>query len=220
MIRAITARRLIVSAVLALALFACNAGTALAGLADSPWPMFQGNVGHTGRSPYAGPRDPVLKWSFRVQGMPGSPAIGSDGTVYLPTGMLNEDTNGYLYAIAPNGVEKWRFQFAGLPSSTAPAIASDGTIYVHMNGDEGNIAAVEKLYALRPDGSLKWVFKPNGDLASYTSYVQSSPAIGSDGTIYVGSMNTGLFAINPDGTRQVGGISITIEHQLFARSRL
>lgn len=194
------AQRVIVSAALFLALFAGNAGTALAGLAGSPWPMFQGDQRHSGRSLFTGPRNPVLKWSFHVQGTPGSPVIGSDGTIYLPTGMLNEDTSGYLYAIAPGGTERWRYQFAGLPSSTAPAIASDGTIYVHMNGDEGNIAAVEKLYALNPDGSLRWVFRPNGDLASFASSVQSSPVIGPDGTIYVGSMNTSLCAVNPDGT--------------------
>ena len=144
--------------------------------------------------------------------MPGSPAIGSDGTIYLPTGMLNNDTTGYLYAINPDGTQKWRYQFAGLPSSTAPAIAADGTIYVHMNGDEGNIAAIEKLYAINPDGSLKWVFKPNGDLGMFTSYVQSSPAIGPDGTIYVGSMNT-FFAINPDGTMK-WQVSPSVHHHV------
>ena len=43
-----------------------------------------------------------------------------------------------------------------------------------MNGDEGNIAAIEKLYASTPM-VLKWVFKPNGDLGMFTSYIQSSP---------------------------------------------
>ena len=34
------------------------------------------------------------------------------------------------------------------------------------------------------------------------SYINSSPAIGADGTIYVGSMDNYLYAINPDGTQQ------------------
>jgi outer membrane protein assembly factor BamB len=49
------------------------------------------------------------------------------------------------------------------------------------------------LYAINPDGTLKWRY------GTY-SYVHSSPAIGSDGTIYVGSWDNYLYAINPNGT--------------------
>jgi len=40
---------------------------------------------------------------------------------------------------------------------------------------------------------IKWIFKSNNKILS-------SPAIGSDGTIYVGSYDNYLYAINPDGT--------------------
>jgi len=43
------------------------------------------------------------------------------------------------------------------------------------------------------DGSLKWKYQTGGP-------VKSSPAIGSDGTIYVGSDDGSLYAINPDGS--------------------
>lgn len=49
------------------------------------------------------------------------------------------------------------------------------------------------LYAINPNGTLKWRF-----LTGW--YVQSSPAVGSDGTIYVGSDDGYLYAINPDGS--------------------
>jgi len=49
------------------------------------------------------------------------------------------------------------------------------------------------LYALNPDGTLKWKFG-TGD------WVLSSPAIAPDGTIYVGSEDYYLYALNPDGT--------------------
>lgn len=42
-------------------------------------------------------------------------------------------------------------------------------------------------------GTLKWKFKTDG-------LVKSSPAIGKDGTIYVGSEDKYVYAINPDGT--------------------
>jgi outer membrane protein assembly factor BamB len=46
------------------------------------------------------------------------------------------------------------------------------------------------LYAINPDGSLKWSYT-TGDL------VQSSPAIGADGTVYVGSWDGNLYAFGP-----------------------
>ena len=41
----------------------------------------------------------------------------------------------------------------------------------------------------------KWAFK-TGDWGA------SSPSIGTDGTIYVGSYDNNLYAINPDGSRK------------------
>jgi outer membrane protein assembly factor BamB len=41
--------------------------------------------------------------------------------------------------------------------------------------------------------NLKWMYKTDGS-------IDSSPSIGSDGTIYVGSTDNNLYAFNPDGT--------------------
>ena len=46
-----------------------------------------------------------------------------------------------------------------------------------------------------PNGTLKWAYTTGGN-------VGSSPAIASDGTIYVGSWDGKLYAIHPDGTLQ------------------
>jgi outer membrane protein assembly factor BamB len=52
----------------------------------------------------------------------------------------------------------------------------------------------DKLYALNPDdGTEQWAYETGGP-------VQSSPAVDSDGTIYVGSDDNKLHAVNPDGT--------------------
>ena len=75
------------------------------GLAESPWPMFQHDAQHTGRSPFVGPETNVLKWSFATGGAFGnlsSTAIGLDGTIYA--GSQDEK----LYAINPDGSLKWR----------------------------------------------------------------------------------------------------------------
>ncbi|MFN8469698.1 MAG: PQQ-binding-like beta-propeller repeat protein [Caldilineaceae bacterium] len=164
------------------------------------WQMFQHDPQHTGRSLQVGPQNPAVLWSFPTDGVPGSPAVSGDGTIYLPVGLLNTDTTGALYAIHPDGSQKWKLPLGILPSSTAPAIGADGTIYLHGNGDEANVLAVEKLIAITPGGVISWTFEFNGGGPSLTSHVQSSPTIGADGTIYVGSPDTNLYAIAPDGT--------------------
>ena len=69
----------------------------------------------------------------------------------------------------------------------SPAISVSGDIYVFSNDN--------KLYAIKPDGALRWVFQI--DLI----WGRSSPVIGLDGTIYVGA-GSKLFAINPDGSKK------------------
>lgn len=98
-----------------------------------------------------------------------SPAIGSDGTIYVGT------YDRKLEAVTATGDSAWSFAlpsagFTGIYSS--PAIGSDGTIY--FGGEDGT------LYALNPDGTTKWTFDTG-------TSIYSSPAIGSDGTVYFGS---------------------------------
>ena len=70
---------------------------------------------------------------------------------------------------------------------SSPAIGTEGTLYVGSKD--------KKVYAINPDGSLKWSFLTGDD-------VDSSPAIGTEGTIYVGSYDEKVYAINPDGTQK------------------
>ena len=64
-----------------------------------------------------------LIWKFETGGQTySSPAIGSDGTIYVGS----YDNN--LYAINPDGSKKWAFETGNIISS--PAIGSDGTVYV------------------------------------------------------------------------------------------
>jgi len=130
----------------------------------------------------------TLRWRFKTgDEIHGHPSIADDGTIYIGS---NDE---YLYAIYPNnGTEKWRFGTTwGLYGN--PSIANDGTIYV----------GTDKLYAIYPNGALRWsfIFGNDGWIAS------SSPAISSEGTIYIGT-NIGnmaggdIVAVNPDGTER------------------
>jgi hypothetical protein len=56
-----------------------------------------------------------------------SPAIGSDGTIYLGDG--GDDK---VYVINPNNTLKWEYK-TNYPIFSSPAIGSDGTIYIGSN---------------------------------------------------------------------------------------
>jgi outer membrane protein assembly factor BamB len=137
---------------------------------------------------YALNPDGTLKWRFKTDHyIKGPSSIANDGTVYIGS---HDD---YLYALYPdNGTMKWKCK-VGVGTETNPSIAEDGTIYV----------GYDKLYAIYPDGTIKWSFELGEDRVIF----QSSPAISSDGTIYVGT-NIGevdggeIIAVNPDGSEK------------------
>jgi len=151
-------------------------------LADSTWPMFRHDLKNTGRSSLNGPRIPVLKWKFRIgNSIFSSPAIGEDEIIYIGSAAGSEGKDS-LFAINSDGTLLWKFITEDLVFS--PTFAKDGVI-IFGSGDY--------LYSINSDGTLQWKFKVD----DWTGI--SSPAIGSDGTIYVGSEDHQLYAINPDG---------------------
>lgn len=100
-----------------------------------------------------------------------NPSIGPDGTIYV----------GYdrLYAVYPNGTERWAFNLGNLRTIvwSSPAVSADGIIYVGTNIGED---AGGEILAVNPNGTERWREK------IATARVDSSPAIGEDGTIYIG----------------------------------
>ena len=77
-----------------------------------------------------------MKWKFSTEGpVRSSPAIGSDGVVYVGS------NDGNLYAInSSNGEKLWATKTGGEIISS-PVIAADGTVYVGSNDG--------KLYAIK-----------------------------------------------------------------------
>ena len=131
-----------------------------------------------------GGQEPSLIFKFQTNDVIklSSPAIGSDGTIYIGSTDFN------LYAVNPDGYEKWRYELDG-GIWASPVIGEDGTIYIGSVG--GNF------YAINPDGNLKWRKKSEDSIIS-------SAAIGSDGTVYYGTGNGWFNAFNPDGTQRWG----------------
>ncbi len=134
----------------------------------------------------------TLKWKYDPQvdqmWLQSSPAIGSDGTIYIGGYFRNQ----HLLAINPNGTLKWKYNIGGDVST--PAIAADGTIYVGVKGPSG-----ENCYALalNPNGTLKWTSAECG----WSGFNPPAAAIGAYGTIYLGSCGDcgNLYALSPEG---------------------
>jgi outer membrane protein assembly factor BamB len=125
-------------------------------------------------------------WQFDNPGgaVKSSPAVDpGNGTIYVGS------NDNKLYAINPNGTQKWAFTTGGDVLSS-PAVGSDGTIYVGSNDN--------RVYAIDPGGTEKWQFVTGGD-------VRSSPAIASDGTIYIGSNDGFMYALDPTTGAQKPG---------------
>ncbi len=81
--------------------------------------------------------------------------------------------------------KKWEFQVrnSSFRAWFQPVIGSDGTIYAGSDDT--------KLYAIKPDGTLKWTFTTAGN-------IQGCPSIGRNGVLYVASGDC-LFAIDNNG---------------------
>ncbi len=111
-------------------------------------------------------------------------SIGPNGSIYLGTttwdGSYQPLNQGKLYAFNPeDGSLDWSYDTGDL--RTQPLVDADGTIYVGTNGDA---AADIKLYAINPDGSLKWQ-KSIGQCNSNCDYLRGyfSLSLRSDGVL-------------------------------------
>jgi outer membrane protein assembly factor BamB len=145
---------------------------------------------------HLGPTPPVA--ATPVPGAPGggtggsgigsgaTPSIGPDGTVYIGA------NNSNLYAIDPNGQQKWLFEaereLAGI--WTAPALSQDNqTLYFGAN--KGGLYAVNAR-----DGSKKWQFPVYGS-------IYASSALDSQGILYTGTTIEHVYAVDSATGQQV-----------------
>lgn len=129
------------------------------------------------------------EWRFGPIGEVESSAFldPNDGTIYI-----GSDDN-YVYAINPNGTQKWRFLTGGAVESS-PIVDVDGTVYV---GSSDN-----NVYALKPDARLADFTDQTLDVAAGEwafatgDNVPSSPVLGKSGFIHIGSDDTNFYTIS------------------------
>jgi outer membrane protein assembly factor BamB len=165
---------------------------------ESPWPLRGGCPKRAGVSENAGPQAATVKWSVPMPAGESSPAISADNVVWVGT------ADGDVIGLSGGGVVQGAFRTGG-PVRSSPARSAPGLTII--GGSDGKLYAVERLPE-PPDAGAD-----GGDAGGDGGYpaaraiwslavapMSSSPAIGDDGTIYVGTTTGKLVAVAGDGS--------------------
>ncbi len=156
----------------------------------------------------AAPGD-LLYISPCTRGAAGSPAIDQNDNYYIGCNTLAAPNSSSTYnkaslkKIDPDSTPEvqWTFHLSKSYNKvhSSPALSNDElTVYF---GDVGHVTTLRAnggtLYAVdSSDGDLKWSYPQSGTIGD----IYSSPAIGMDGSIYFGSDDGHLYALNSDGS--------------------
>ena len=96
----------------------------------SVWPKFRCDARNSGNAAFNAPTAASLYWRFQTTGyVESSPAIGSNGTVYIGSG------DGKLYAVSAAGNALWSYP-TGACIESSPTIGGDGSVYVGSDDGE------------------------------------------------------------------------------------
>ncbi|MGI9145764.1 MAG: PQQ-binding-like beta-propeller repeat protein [Chloroflexota bacterium] len=176
--------------------------------------MYQMDAQHTGRSPFAGPRQARVARTFDTSlpeyrpqdplvppaDIQSSSVVGADGTIYIG------NLPGYLFALRDSSSASdkldlaWKFRPPnGSSLHATPALASDGTVYIPFTTGPA-ASAKTTLFALRgptsgQDPQIVW----QADLGAGVVPAETSPTLGPDGTIYIVTATGVLSAVGADG---------------------
>jgi outer membrane protein assembly factor BamB len=106
-------------------------------------------------------------------------AVGPNDLVYVGS------SKGRLFAFdAATGTREWALQAGKDGATPMPVVSSDGTVYIHAFRDgAGRLLAVDG-----GSGAIDWQVPTGGGLGV-------AAAIAGDGTLYIGSWQGGLYAI-------------------------
>ena len=132
--------------------------------------------------------DGTKKWELAVGVMETSPALSDEQTIYI-TSWVPQNIQAEpgiktgLTAITPEGQVKWSYETRfpdwhfnpdqrGRPwgSDSSPIVGSDGIIYFGTD--------VGLVYAVNPDGTLRWTFGAGGEF-------DNCPSMDAEGTLYI-----------------------------------
>lgn len=139
-----------------------------------------------------GSADGKAKWTVHLgfYNTYGRLTVGKDGTVYVPValgGANRAKESGMIYALNPDGSQKWIWKSKDVNCGieTTPALAPDGTLYVHHNSM--CLVALDS-----KSGKLLWTLGGLG-------WMWNSPSVGADNTVYIGNSDYSFCAVSPNG---------------------
>lgn len=137
------------------------------------------NAQGTGYSNAHATYDPALQWTMNTD-YATTPVIGQDGSLYLGNGFRN------FRSYTPDGTLKWTYQTPASIAGSA-ALGADGSAYLGLTG---------RIIAVSSVGTDKWaspfLFTPGS--------TPSPVIIDQGGTLYFGTDDRKVYAVNPDGT--------------------
>jgi len=140
------------------------------GLANSSWPMDQHDKQHTNRADVKGSQTNNTKWTFYLgKWIASPPSIGADGTIYI-LASKNASINDNV--------------------SEADLFDNNAT-----NDTFDTIPDSYFLYAINPNGTLKW--QTNNTLSCL--HDARAPLISRDGTIYIQGLHS-IYALDQNGS--------------------
>lgn len=144
--------------------------------------IFGANFGGSGTVVIGEVAAPIADWTSTriVAYVPEASPLGAVNVQVVTAGASNSKTLSVTER-QPNGRVNWRLRMEGAYSTVRPARGPDGTIYA--------IDVGFRLYAISPDGGVKWIVRGAGN---------KGVAVGPDGTIYAASEDY-ISAYNPDG---------------------
>jgi outer membrane protein assembly factor BamB len=149
----------------------------------------------------AQPNTSHRRWMFPIGAtVVQSPAIGSDGTIYIGTGMFYDYTPvDTLYAIRPDGTPKWK-RNVGRAVHSSVALDEEDNLYFLAGNFETDDRMDAVILSYDSSGNFRWMSEHIGWMypQPFTGF---TPAIASDGTVYACGRYS-LFALNKDGTKR------------------
>jgi outer membrane protein assembly factor BamB len=144
----------------------------------------------------------TARWNFPIgppssQPLTSTPALNPNNVLFVTT------ADGRLFAVDSSGHRQWDFPI-GLPPTfqllPSPAV-SDTTTYA--------IGAGSALFAINPDGTLKWQYTPAAAIPGSPAFFVQAIDVGStattDAIIYISDVNGTLYGVR-NQTGQIWGI--------------
>ncbi len=154
------------------------------------WPQYMRDPRHTSLSTSSAPARASVRWKYASTGQIESPAVlGPDGTIYFGAG-------GYLHAVAPSGLARWRRQLAQRVGAVQMGL--DGRVYAIADDLDTNT-----LFALDTAGNTVWSFVATASSSAGLANILLVEPDTSSPTVYFGvatSSLTGTLHAVVDGT--------------------